>query len=252
VGRKSTCQYGTPQVKKDFMPWALYITECLMGQFWCMTLQMKTHFRRCVVLLLWSKSVGRIGYSTQNVIWQIIQISPPEQVLWQRILSSLLYVVPFCDFIHPVLVQFSVFSPTWSPQWLCFYLLLRCQRNAAVIHTEQAHTAVPYPVPLFHVVFYICCLLPSIQIFPLYACFIMVCKNLPLFLIFVLLTYWLKPLCLLYKSGACNVTFWYCTFVIHNKPVFWTSILDGCADGHMHAQILFQSDGSTACSCISL
>jgi hypothetical protein len=42
-----------------------------MGQFWCMTLQMKTHFRRCVALLLWSRSVGRVGYSTWNIVSEI-------------------------------------------------------------------------------------------------------------------------------------------------------------------------------------
>ena len=72
MGRKSTCQYGTQQVKKDFMPWAQYITECLMGQFWCMILQMKTHFRRCVVILLWSGSVNREGYNTWKINSRII------------------------------------------------------------------------------------------------------------------------------------------------------------------------------------
>ena len=72
VGRESTCQYGTQQVKNDFMLWAQYITGCLMGQFWFMTLQMKTHFRRCVVIKIWRGSVGRDGYSTSTVNSQII------------------------------------------------------------------------------------------------------------------------------------------------------------------------------------
>ena len=100
VGRKSTCQYGTQQVKKDFMPWAPYITECLMGQFWCMTLQMKTHFRRCVVILLLS---GSDGYSTRNINSQIIH--------W------FLHLSWFCDKDY-----FHLYSPTSCPFMSSFTL----------------------------------------------------------------------------------------------------------------------------------